>query len=114
MKAACSRKDIRFLALMEESACKSVAVVKVNNQIFQSLMLQNATKKFGGACMERMGRVIANKRVLQFQFPKVDVLSTSMTAKITSLFFFFCPFPVSNSYKCHQQHQQETSTEGRM
>lgn len=74
---------------MEESACKSVAVVKVNNQILQSLMLQNAAKKFGGACMERMGRVIANKRVLQFQFPKVDVLSTSMTAKITSLFFFF-------------------------
>lgn len=74
---------------MEESACKSVAVVKVNNQILQSLMLQNTAKKFRGACMERTGRVIANKRVLQFQFPKADVLSTSMTAKITSLSFFF-------------------------
>lgn len=50
-------------------------------------MLQN-TAKFGGACMERTGRVIANKRALQFQFRKADVLSTSMTAKITSLFFF--------------------------
>lgn len=114
VKAACSRKEIRFLALMEESACQSIAVVKVNNQILQSLMLQNAAKKFWGARMGRTGRVIANKRVLQFQFPKADVLSTSMIAKITSLFFFFCPFPVSNSYKCHQQYQQETSTEGRM
>lgn len=89
VKAACSRKEIRFLTLMEESVCKSVAVLKVNNQILPSLMLQNTAKRFGGAYMERTGRVIANKRVLQFQFPTADVLSTSMTAKITSLFFFF-------------------------
>lgn len=66
MKAACLRREIRFLALMEGSACKSAAVVEVNNQILQSLILQNTAKKFGGACMERTGRVIANKRVLQF------------------------------------------------
>lgn len=53
---------------------------------------QNAAKKFGAACMERTGRLIANKRALRLQFPKVGALSTAMTAKITSLFFFL-PFP---------------------
>lgn len=82
-------KERRFLALMEVSAFKSVTAVKVNDQMLQNLMLQNTAKKFGGACMERTGRLIANKRAIHFQFPKADVLSTAMTAKITSLFFFF-------------------------
>lgn len=92
MKAACSREEIGFLDLIELSAFISVTVVNVNNQMLQNLMLQNTAKKFGRACMERTGRLIANKRALQFQFPKTDVLSTAVTAKITSLFFFF-PFP---------------------
>ena len=66
MKAAWSRKEIRFLAPMEVSAFKSVTAVKVNNQMLQNLMLQNTAKKFAGACMERTGRLIANKRALQF------------------------------------------------
>lgn len=89
VKAACSRKEIRFLAFIGGKChVVAVAVIKVNNQILQSLMLQNTAKKFWGACMERTGRVKANMRVLQFQFPKADVLSTFMTAKITRLFFF--------------------------
>lgn len=112
VKAACSRKEIRFLALLEVNAFKSVTLVKANTQMLQNPMSQNTAKKFGGARMERTGRLIANKRAFQVQFLKGDVLSTAMTGKITSL--FSCPFPVSNSYKCHQQYQQETSTEGRM
>lgn len=112
MKAACSRKEIRFLALLEANAFKSVTLVKTNTQMLQNPMLQNTAEKFGGARMERTGRLIANKRAFQVQFLKGDVLSTAMKGEITSL--FFCPFPVSNSYKCHQQYQQETSTEGRM
>lgn len=75
------------------SAFKSVTVVKMNNQILQNLTLQNTVKKFGGECMERTARLIANKRAIHFQFPKADVLSTAMTAKMTSLFFLFLPFP---------------------
>jgi len=89
VKAACSRKEVRFLALVETRAFKSVTAVNVNNAMLQNLMLQNSVKKFGGACMERTGRLIANKSALQFQFPEANVPSTAMTAKITSLFFFF-------------------------
>lgn len=69
MKAACSRKKIRFLALMEVNAFKSVTAVKVNKQMLQNFVLQNTAKEFGGACTERTGRLTANKRALQFQFP---------------------------------------------
>lgn len=49
VKAACSRKEIRFLALLEESACKSVAVLKVNNQILQCLMAPEYCKQVWGS-----------------------------------------------------------------
>lgn len=43
------KEKIRFLALMEESACKSVAVVKVNNQILQCLMAAEYCKQVWGS-----------------------------------------------------------------